>query len=183
LVAAFAPQVYALIAARVLQALGGCAGIVVARVIIRDTSTSNTAIKRLALLNLITMIGPGIAPMLGVALTTSVGWRYIFALLTLLGVFNAVCVWRLLPETGRPSGSVHVGGLLRDYGRILRTPSFLGFAVGGSCATMVVYAMVVAAPFIVVQELHRPDREIGYLLLALMLAMAAGNILTTRMVG
>ncbi len=181
--AAFAPAVQALIAARVLQALGGCTGIVLARTIIRDTSASTDAIRRMALMNLITMIGPGVAPMLGVAIIGSVGWRYIFVLLALLGIVNALLTWRMLPETGRPSGHVHLRRLLRDYGATLRSPGFIGFAVGGSCATMAVYAIVVAAPFILVQQLQRPDREVGYLLFVLMLTMAVGNMTTSRLVG
>ncbi len=48
LAAALAPDAHALIAARLVQARGGCAGLVLARVIVRDTATDNLAAKHLA---------------------------------------------------------------------------------------------------------------------------------------
>ena len=58
LVAAFAPQVHVLIAARLFQALGGCAGLVLGRTIVRDTAAPSEAARRLALMNLMITAGP-----------------------------------------------------------------------------------------------------------------------------
>ena len=65
----FAPNAHALIAARFLQAFGGCSGLVLARAIIRDTSEGHDAAQRLALMNVIVTAGPAVAPILGGALT------------------------------------------------------------------------------------------------------------------
>src|SRR5471032_975798 len=73
--ASFAPDVHALIAARLFQALGGCAGLVIGRAIVRDTGTAIEAGRRLALINLMVAIGPGTAPLVGGLLTTFFGWR------------------------------------------------------------------------------------------------------------
>ena len=67
LAAAFAPEVDSLIAARLFQALGGCAGMVLGRAIVRDTSTPEASAQRLALLSLIVSVGPGSAPIIGSA--------------------------------------------------------------------------------------------------------------------
>jgi DHA1 family bicyclomycin/chloramphenicol resistance-like MFS transporter len=181
--AALAPGAGSLIAARLLQALGGCAGLALGRAIVRDTTLSQDAVRRLALLNLMTMAGPALAPMIGSTLSTTLGWRSIFLVLVTLGAVNLVSVWRLLPETGRPSGRLSTRSLAQDYRHLLRSPVFVGFAVGGGCTTTAIYAFIAAAPFLFVHELHRPLHEVGIYLGLLMVGMAAGNVLTGRLIG
>jgi len=93
-----------------------------------------------------------------------------------------VFTWRLLPETGRPTGSIGAGTLVRNYRLLLRSPSFVGFAVGGGCSTTSIYAFITAAPFIVASELHRPVHEVGFYLALLMLGMGLGNAITRYLV-
>jgi DHA1 family bicyclomycin/chloramphenicol resistance-like MFS transporter len=88
LAAALAPGVQSLIAARLFQALGGCAGLVLGRAIVRDLAGPQEAARRLALMNLMVTLGPGLAPLLGTALAELAGWRSIFVLLCALGVAN-----------------------------------------------------------------------------------------------
>ncbi|WP_421446555.1 MFS transporter, partial [Agrobacterium tumefaciens] len=56
-VAMVAPDAYSLIAARLFQALGGCAGLVLGRAMVRDTAMPAQAAKRLALMNLMVTLG------------------------------------------------------------------------------------------------------------------------------
>lgn len=135
LAASLAPSVGVLIVARLVQAAGGCAGLLLGRAIVRDTAESNDAVRRLALMSLMTMVGPGLAPLVGGLLAGSLGWRAIFYVLTALGVVNFCVSWRLLPETGKPSGNISARGVARDYRALLGSRRFLGFALGGGCAT------------------------------------------------
>jgi MFS transporter, DHA1 family, multidrug resistance protein len=104
LAAALAPDTHALIAARFFQAVGGCAGMVLGRAIVRDTAPPLGAARRLALMNLMVTLGPGAAPIVGGAMASTLGWRSIFFFLAALGFANALFAWRLLPETG-PTGA------------------------------------------------------------------------------
>ena len=85
LAATLAPSAGVLIAARLVQAAGGCAGLLLGRAIVRDTAGSNDAVRRLALMSLMTMVGPGLAPLVGSLLAAAWGWRAIFVVLTALG--------------------------------------------------------------------------------------------------
>jgi MFS transporter, DHA1 family, multidrug resistance protein len=181
LVAAVAPDIDTLIVARLFQALGGCAGLVLARAMVRDTSAPKDAVRRQALMNLMVTLGPGAAPLIGGALANSVGWRSLFILLCALGVANFLLTWRMLPETGTPlrGGASH---LVRSHGYLLRSPAFLGFAIGGGCATTSMYAFVAAAPFIFIRELHRSSDEVGPYLAVLILGVWIGSMLASRLV-
>ena len=112
--AAFAPDVDTLIVVRLLQALGGCAGLVIGRAIVRDTALPTEAARRLAIMNLMVAVGPGLAPLLGGALTSAFGWRSIFFLLAGLGVINLLCTWKLLPETRSNTVPMHLGALAHN---------------------------------------------------------------------
>ena len=183
LAATLAPNVGVLIAARLVQAAGGCAGLLLGRAIVRDTAESNDAVRRLALMSLMTMIGPGLAPLVGGLLAGAFGWRAIFVVLTALGVLNFTVSWRLLPETGTPSGRISAASVARDYRALLGSPRFLGFAAGGGCATTSFYGFIAAAPFIFINELHRPLHEVGVYLGLLIVGVSIGNILAGRLIG
>jgi len=183
LAATLAPSVGVLIAARLVQAAGGCAGLLLGRAIVRDTAESNDAVRRLALMSLMTMVGPGLAPLVGGLLAGAFGWRAIFVVLTGLGILNFTVSWRLLPETGTPSGRISAGSVARDYRTLLASPRFLGFAFGGGCATTSFYGFIAAAPFIFINELHRPLHEVGIYLGLLIVGVSIGNILAGRLIG
>lgn len=182
LAAFMAPSAHLLIGARLLQALGGCAGLALGRAIARDTATPENAVGSLALLNLMMMIGPGISPSIGSGLDAVFGWRSIFAALALMGLVTALCVWRLLPETGRPTGRLNWRTVRTDYRTLLSSPQFLGFAIGGGGATTSVYAFIAAAPFIFIEQLHTSKAEVGLFLGLLMAGMALGNVLARQLI-
>ena len=183
LAAALAFSVQMLVAARLFQALGGCAGLALGRAIVRDTAKADEAVKDLALLNLMMMIGPTLAPVVGSVLTATFGWRSIFVLLAALGGITLLYTWRRLPETARSARKTSARALMHDYGRLLRSPSFLGFALGGGASTTSFYGFIVAAPFIVSVQLHRPQHEVGLYLGMLVVGMLLGNALTRRLAG
>lgn len=182
LAAALAPDVHSLIVARLLQALGGCAGLVIGRTIVRDTALPQEAARRMAVMNLMVAVGPGAAPLIGSALASSLGWRSIFFALALLGVVNLLFSWRLLPESKAPASDNKSSGLARNYGRLLVSPSFLGYAVGGGCATTSMYAFIGASPFIFAHQLHRPDYEVGIYPAIVLAGVWLGSVAATRLI-
>jgi DHA1 family bicyclomycin/chloramphenicol resistance-like MFS transporter len=175
-------NVHYLIVARLLQALGGCAGMVIGRAIVRDTALPQEAGRRLATMNLMVALGPGAAPLIGGALATAFGWRSIFYALALLGCVNVLFALWLLPESHAPKRGAKVGGLARNYGRLLTSPAFLGFAVGGGCATTSMYAFISVSPFIFAHQLGRPDYEVGIYPAILLAGVWLGSMAATRLI-
>lgn len=182
LAAALAPDVQALIAARLFQALGGCAGLVLGRAIIRDLAAPSEAARRIAMLNLMTTLGPGLAPLIGATLAATFGWRSILFALCGLGVVNFLLTWRLLPETNATASTIDLRTLGRHYRQLLVSPVFLGFVVGGGCATTTMFAYVASAPFIFGQQLGRPAHEVGIALGILIGGVWVGSVLASRLI-
>jgi DHA1 family bicyclomycin/chloramphenicol resistance-like MFS transporter len=182
LAACFIDDVHYLIIARLMQALGGCAGMVIGRAIVRDTALPQEAARRMATMNLMVALGPGAAPLIGGALATAFGWRSIFYALALLGVVNVLFALWLLPESHAPKPSGKSGSLARNYARLLTSPAFLGFALGGGCATTSMYAFISVSPFIFAHQLGRPDYEVGIYPAILLAGVWLGSMAATRLI-
>lgn len=183
LVCALATQADVLIVARLFQALGGCSGLVLARAIVRDTAATDNAAKRLALMNLMVVLAPALAPLIGSMVAVVAGWRILLALLCLLGVANFLLAWRKLSETHPGTSSSNMGTLVHEYRGLLGSRQFLGYTVGGGCATTSMYAFIASAPFIFVEQLHRPESEVGIYLTIMVLGAWLGNLLCGRLLG
>jgi DHA1 family bicyclomycin/chloramphenicol resistance-like MFS transporter len=126
--------------------------------------------------------GPGLSPLIGSALAATAGWRSIFVVLCALGLANLLLTWRLLPESSGGSGH-DMRTVLRSYSHLLRSRRFLGYALGGGCATTAFYAFIGAAPFIVVGQLNRPTHEVGIVLALTIVGVWFGSLTASRLVG
>jgi DHA1 family bicyclomycin/chloramphenicol resistance-like MFS transporter len=180
--ACFISDVHHLIIARLFQALGGCAGMVIGRAIVRDTALPQEAGRRMATMNLMVALGPGAAPLIGGALATAFGWRSIFYALALLGAVNVLLALWLLPESHAPKPAGKSSSLARNYGRLLTSPAFLGFALGGGCATTSMYAFISVSPFIFAHQLGRPAYEVGIYPAILLAGVWIGSMAATRLI-
>ena len=182
LVALAAPSLPLLIVMRFVQALGAGAGLVLGRAIVRDMASGTDAARKQSLMNLMVMVGPGLSPLIGALLSETTGWRSIFAALSLLGLVNLWLIWRRLPETAVLAGRER-GGVLRRYGQLLRMPAFVAYAIGGGFATTALYAFIGAAPFIFVNQLHRPAGEVGVYLMLNIVGVWFGSFAASRLIG
>jgi len=179
---AVAPNATVLIGARVLQSLGGCAGLVLGRAAVRDGATAETAAGRLALLTLVMSMVPAVAPAIGGYVTAYVGWRASYVLLAAIGGAVLAAALLILPETHRPQGG-SARRMLAGYGRLLRSRAFCGYAIGGACSTTAFYGFMSASPFIFENYLHQSTQRVGLYYLVLMLGVAGGSLGANRLAG
>jgi DHA1 family bicyclomycin/chloramphenicol resistance-like MFS transporter len=99
IVCALTTSAPALIGARFLQALGASSGVVVARAVVRDRFEHVEVARMLSLMTLIMGMAPILAPLLGGALLTFVGWRAIFWVMAAYALVLAGCTWWRLIES------------------------------------------------------------------------------------
>ncbi|WP_216599910.1 Bcr/CflA family efflux MFS transporter [Sphingomonas sp. AP4-R1] len=172
-----------LAAARLVQALGGCSGMVIARAVVRDTMGPARANRGLATMNLMMTAGPGIAPLIGGFVAEAFGWRSIMALLVLMGSISLLCVFLRLPETHMPGLPEPAGTILRRYLHLAFTPHFLGYAVGGAFATTSWYAFIGAAPGIFFVGLGQTPRATGVCMGIIVGGLWIGTVVGWRLAG
>ena len=183
IVTALAPNAAVLIAARILQSIGGCAGLVLGRAAVRDGATADKAAGQLALLTLVMAMVPAIAPAIGGFLTAYIDWRASYVLLAVFGGAALVACGLLMPETFTPQGAASGRSMVTAYVRLLRSRRFLGYAVGGACSTTAFYGFMSASPFIFEGQLHQPTQRVGLYYVLLMGGVAAGSFGANRVAG
>jgi len=131
LVCAVAPTIELLIVARFLQGLGGAAGIVVSRAIVRDIYGGRDAARVFSILMAITGIAPVLAPLAGGALSFVMDWRGIFVVLAGIGLAILILAWLVVPDSLQEEHR-HRGGLAaqsREMGSLLGHRSFMAYVV------------------------------------------------------
>ncbi len=181
-VTACAPNAGVLIGSRIMQSIGGCAGLVLGRAAVRDAATPDKAAGQLALLTLVMSIVPALAPAVGGYLTAYIHWRASYVLLAAMGGLTLLVAFLILPETNRQQlGGSPAVSLLTGYAILTRSKAFLGYAVGGACSTTSFYAFMAASPFIFENVLHRPTQEVGLYYVLLMGGVGAGSFLANRL--
>jgi DHA1 family bicyclomycin/chloramphenicol resistance-like MFS transporter len=157
---ALAPGVNALIALRALQALGGCAGMVITRAMVRDRFPVDEMAKVLSTLVLVMGVAPILAPTLGGKIELWFGWHMIFALLVGFGVLCMLAIALGVEEVQRErSPPLSVKSVAKDYLRIVSHRRFMGYALAGGCAQAGMFAYITASPFVFIDYFGlAPDR-------------------------
>jgi DHA1 family bicyclomycin/chloramphenicol resistance-like MFS transporter len=149
LACAFAQSLEWLIVARFVQALGGCAGMVVSRAVVRDLCDPINSAKVFSQMMLVMGLAPILAPLLGGLMLTAFGWSSIFYC---LAIFSALCLLAIalwLPETlDKNAPLAPLSGALGEYKRLLTDWAFLGYALTGGFAMAGMFAYVAGSPFI-----------------------------------
>ena len=172
----------ALIAGRILQALGACAGIVLSRAMIRDVYEREAAARGLALVMMTMTLAPAISPAIGAYLAEWLGWRAVFAVQGVLGGVVLVATVIRLGETNRQRAQLDVAGMAGANLALLRSPAFVGFALSAACTSASWFTFIASAPQILAEALHQPPSTYGLMILLPMATYMLGNAVAARLV-
>ena len=181
LICAIAPSMSILIVGRIVQAAGGCAGIVVSRAIIRDLYRPEEAAAALAYITMAMVIAPMLAPAIGGFAIETIDWRSVFWIGAIIGAAVLTVTFRKLDETA-PSTTANRGTLamFRDIGMLVRSPVFIGYSLHGAFSMAVFFSFLAAAPYLMITVLERPTSEYGLLFIFISATFMAGNYTTAR---
>ena len=176
----FASTIEQLIIGRILQAFGGCAGIVLARAIIRDLYERDRAASLIGYVTMAMVVAPMLAPAIGGVLDAWGGWRSGFYLVTVLGAL-------LLCWPGTSSMKPITRGrirrfmrLARNCGALLRAPAFMGYALNSAFGSCIFFAFLAAAPFLMTDVMGRTPAEYGVYFIIVSIGYMFGNFLSGR---
>lgn len=179
--AAIAPTIELLVAARLLQALGGAAGIVLARTMVRDVFDRETSASVISYITMAFVVAPMVAPALGGFLDTLAGWRASFWLLAVFGAAVLAAAWFKLPEThinrGEAGGAM---GLLGGALTLFAMQRFRSYVLTLSFTSAVFFAFLGGAPHIMVDVLQRTPMEYGLWFVLISGGYMLGNLFSGR---
>jgi DHA1 family bicyclomycin/chloramphenicol resistance-like MFS transporter len=147
---ALAPSVTVLIVLRLIQGLGGAAGIVISRAIARDLYSGSALMIFFSRLLLIAGLAPVLAPILGGQLSLIMSWRGIFGVLAGFGAVLLLAGWFGLKETLPPERRI-VGGFgrtVQGYNTLLHDRFFVGCALSSGLAGATMFAYIAGSTFV-----------------------------------
>ncbi len=181
IISALAPTIELVIVGRVIQAVGGAAGMVISRAIIRDLYDRDTAARLMAYMITALVVAPMVSPLIGGLLNDSFGWRAVFVFSGALGLVVLAAAAPRVPESLPPNASVQTfRGMLSGFAVLLRVPAFLGYAGQVGFGMGMFMAFLGAAPFVMINVLGRPPTEFGLFFVLISAGFMAGTFLTAR---
>jgi MFS transporter, DHA1 family, multidrug resistance protein len=160
---AFTTSVTQLVVFRFLQALGGCAPLVVPRAVVRDYFDGRELVRMLSMLILVMMLGPILAPLIGGQLLVQFGWRSVFLVLAGYGLTWLVLAAWLLPESLRPDQRRResLAVIAATYLRILRDREYLAWVLSGGLVFAGLLAYISGASFVFIELFHVSPERFG----------------------
>ncbi len=182
LAAMAASSIETLILARLVQALGASAAIVIGRAIVRDLVERERAASTLGLVTSAVVLAPMLAPLVGGILDTVFGWEAIFVFVAATSA--AVLAWAVavLPETRPPALHGRAGSqLATDLRAFAHSPKFSAYALAAALSSAPFYTFVGGAPHVVVNLMGRSSAEYGAWFILNSIGFMAGNFATSRL--
>jgi DHA1 family bicyclomycin/chloramphenicol resistance-like MFS transporter len=150
-VCALATSIEMLIAARFVQALGGCAGAVVARAVVRDKFNHADTARVLSLMTLIMGLAPVLAPQFGGVVQFFAGWRGVFWVLVVFGLLIGLWIALSLTESRSEATALQARSEnpFRAYVALLRQKRLVGYCLAGALNGATLFTYVSTAPDLV----------------------------------
>ena len=176
---ALSTSVEMLIAFRLLQALGGCVGMVAPRAIVRDVFPLNENAKIFSFLILILGVSPILAPTVGSYVIAEFGWNYVFVILTLVTGLILITVVFWLPESREPDPtfSLRLKPILDSFLGVMKEPQFYTYALAGGVASAGLFAYLAGSPFVFMQLYGVSEQQYG----GIFALIAAGLITSSQL--
>ena len=164
LACALAPNLEWLVTARFVQALGGCAGMVITRAVVRDLCDPLASAKVFSQLVLVMGLAPILAPLGGGLLLNTLGWPWIFHSLAIFSGLCLLAVLLWLPET-RPQHlqPAPLSGAFGQYRALLGNAPFMGYSLAGGVAMAGMFAYIAGSPFVFIELYGVPAEHYGWL--------------------
>lgn len=157
-----APTMTSFIGLRFIQALGGCAGMVISRAVIRDLFDHRESAKAFSLLVLVMGVAPILAPVIGGQITVYFGWKVIFWTLSAIGALAFLLVFFSLSETGGARPDYRLSRAFSMYGPLFHERDFMQNCLSGGLAQAGMFAYITGSPFVLIDFLGVSPDSYGY---------------------
>ena len=171
-----ATSIETLIAARIVQSVGGCAGMIIVRAIIRDLYDRDQSASQIAYVTMAAVLMTMIGPVIGGYLDDWFGWRAIFAVITAFGAIVLVFAVFTLHETRMMAQrGIAVLDFWSDFMALLRIRSFCGYTLQLSFTSGVYFGFLGGAPYVMMELMGRSPSEYGLYFLLVSVSYTASK--------
>ena len=169
---------------RALQGIGGGAGSVVARAMVRDLYEGAEAQRVMATVQMLFGIAPAIAPMIG-GLLLGFHWQGIFIFLALYAAVAMFMGSKILPETMKKNMLVPISlsSIIVRYKLLLINKEYILLILSLSANFSAFFIYVLASPIFLIDHLGFTTQQFGYLFIPTVTGMLIGSFIAKKTAG
>lgn len=180
---ALSTDVVQLISCRVLQAVGACASVVLARAMVRDLYGRDRAARVLSTLMTVMAVAPLLGPSVGGLILKVAPWQAIFWTLVPIGLLTLAALFTL-PETLPPKrrNSEPLSRAFAVYGNLITDIRLLGYAGAIGFFYAGVFAGISSSSFAYIDYHHLSPQLFGLVFAVGTIGLMATNLANSRLV-
>ena len=166
---------------RALQGIGGGAGNVVARAMVRDLYEGAQAQRVMATIQIIFGIAPAVAPIFG-GFLLDYGWQSIFIFLALYAAIAIYYSSSVLPETmlSKDRLPFDLKSIAARYRTIFKNKEFLLLILSLSANFSAFFLYVLASPIFLIDLLGFTEKQFAYLFVPTVCGMIIGSFIAKK---
>jgi DHA1 family bicyclomycin/chloramphenicol resistance-like MFS transporter len=180
ILAACAPTMAVLIAARAVQGLSGAAGMVLGRAIISDVAHGREAVRAYNLTGVVMGVAPVAAPLVGSLLAATLGWRGLLLIVAGICLVTLGAVIVIVPET-HPVRAAAPAERLAHRPAGLTSRAFLGNMATFVLAFAAMMSYISASPFVYQVMIGMNEVTYGLLFGGTAAAIAVASVVAARL--
>lgn len=183
LACAYATSIEQLIVLRFVEAVGGCAGAVLSRAVVRDLFAREDAARIMSYMAGAMALAPALAPILGGWIHLAFGWRGQFVALAIFGALLAIAAALLLSETNKHlnPAATNPTRLIQNVGRLLRHRTFLGYAATTGLSYGGLFSFISGGAFVLIGVLGVAPENFGFLFMFVSVGFMSGALIGGRL--
>jgi DHA1 family bicyclomycin/chloramphenicol resistance-like MFS transporter len=151
LLCAFSVNIWMLIGARIIQAMGAGAASSISLAMARDRLESGRREKVLSQVSVIMALAPMISPMIGSFIMEFLSWSWIFIAQGFMGLVALVGVFKT-PESHEGGEGASTFALLQSYARVLGNYRLMGVVVCNALIALPLFAFIAGSSSIYISE-------------------------------
>ncbi|MEH6754161.1 MAG: multidrug effflux MFS transporter [Alphaproteobacteria bacterium] len=183
--AALANSIDILILARVLQGAGGCAALVTPRAVVQDTYRGLEAARMMAFVAMLQSVAPAVGPVIGGAIDTYFGWRWIFGFLAIMAGVMALGASIWLRETrplhgGQPDSWTTI---FMRYARLFNSRLYIGYTLTFAFGTTGFFGYLAVGPGLLIEGQGLSPFKFSLSLMVIATQFVIGAYVSSRLVG
>lgn len=169
---------------RALQGIGGGAGNVVARAMVRDLYEGAQAQRVMATIQIIFGIAPAVAPIVG-GFLLDYEWQSIFIFLALYAGIAIFLSSRILPETMPLKDRLpfDLKSISKRYRTIFKDKEFIFLILSISANFSAFFLYVLASPIFLIDLLGFSEKQFAYLFVPTVCGMIIGSFIAKKTAG
>ncbi|MBA5776626.1 multidrug effflux MFS transporter [Stappia sp. F7233] len=180
LICAYAGSLAAFLVGRLLQAAGGCTGIVLGRAIVRDMYDRQQSASMIGYVTMGMAVAPMVGPAVGGAIDQAFGLTAISLAMVAVGLVVLVAAIADLHETNRTRIPAGIGALWRSYRTLMAIPAFWAYALTAAFTSAVFFAFLGGGPFVAAEILRMTPSEYGLYFMFVAIGYIVGNWISGR---